>query len=359
MHAVSAVETHFAWVFLTARYAYKLKKPVRHKGMDYRTLASREHGCREELRLNRRLAPGVYLGALPLVQCKGRLALGKRGHVVDWLVRMRRLPDARMLDRVLARRTLRAEELEKLVAMLVRFFARARRAPMTGESYLGRVRLQVAENRRVLRRAGPRLDQARADIVARLQRQFLRPASSCLAARAARLVEGHGDLRAEHVCLGPPLCVIDCLEFSRDLRRLDPLEEIAHLLLEIERLGRPTLAAELLRRLVAARDEPVAAAVVSFYKSHRAATMAKLAVWHLGDAQFPDPRPWLARANSCLRDAERHARRALHQLAGERSAGGGGRPVLQQRRQRHPAQHTPQRFAEKRPDRQNSRPAGA
>lgn len=352
---VSAVETHFAWVFLSGRYAYKLKKPLRHKAMDYRTLASREHGCREELRLNRRLARGVYLSVVPLVRCNGGLALGKRGQVVDWLVRMRRLPDSRMLDHVLARRTLRTDELNRLVAILVRFFARARRAPMAVDTYLGRLRRQVAENRRVLRQAGPEVNQERADTVARLQRQFLGPARRLLAARAARVVEGHGDLRAEHICLGPPLCVIDCLEFSRELRRLDPLEEIAFLSLEIERLGRPALAAELVHRFVAARDDPVAAALMSFYKSHRACTGGKLAVGHLGDAQFPDPRPWLARANSCLREAERHAGRALRQLAADRSARGGRRPVLEQWRKRYPGEHAYQRFPKKRSDRQDSR----
>jgi len=355
---VSAVETHFAWVFLTARYAYKLKKPLRHKAMDYRTLASREHGCREELRLNRRLARRVYLSVVPLVQCNGRLALGRRGQVVDWLVRMRRLPDSRMLDHVLTRRTLRAGELTRLVATLVRFFAHARRAPMAVETYLSRLQLQLAENRRALRQAGPQVNQERADAVTRLQRQFLRAARGLLAARAARIVEGHGDLRAEHVCLGPPLSIIDCIEFSREMRRLDPLEEIAFLSLEIERLGRPGLAAELVRRFVAASHDPVAAAVVSFYKSHRAATRGKLAAWHLGDAQFPDPRPWLARANSCLRDAERHACRALRQLAADRSARSGGRPVLEQGRKRHPGEHASQRFAEQRTDRQDSRLGG-
>ncbi len=316
---VTAIETHFAWVFLTARHAHKLKKPIRHGAMDYRTLAAREQGCREELRLNRRFAPGVYRSVVPLVRRGGRLALDGYGEIVDWLVRMRRLPDAKMLDRVLARRRLRGGEFERLLRALTRFYGSVRPEPMQGAAYVARLARQITENRRALRRAGARARQQRADGVARAQRRFLRRARRLVGERATHLVEGHGDLRAEHVCLAAPVAVIDRLEFSRELRRMDPLEEIALLSLEIERLGHADLAARLVRRYCAATRDPAAPALVSFYLSQRASNRAKLAAWHLGDARFPDPRPWLARADSFLRDAGRHARDALRLLGAESS----------------------------------------
>ena len=135
-----------------------------------------------------------------------------------------------------------------------------------------------------------------------------------LGERGECVVEGHGDLRAEHVWLGPPPCVIDFLEFSRALRLFDPAEELAALSLEIERLGHPLLAAELVSRFRSASGDYVPEAIMSFYRSHRAATRAKLAIWHLGDPQFPNTRPWVARAHSCLKDALRHGRRAVRLL---------------------------------------------
>ena len=172
--------------------------------------------------------------------------------------------------------------------------------------------------------------------VASEQSAFLSEAGQLLGQRGSRVVEGHGDLRAEHVWLGPPPCVIDCLEFSRDLRLFDRAEELAFLALEIERLGHPTLAAELVRRFRIASGDAVCEAIFSFYLSHRATTRAKLAVWHRGDAQFPDVRPWVARAHSYLRDALRHARRALRLL---RSADVSrcSRHRLGSREVRHPA----------------------
>ena len=99
---VERVETHMSWVFLTDRHAYKLKKPVVYDYLDYGTLAARRRNCREELRLNRRLAPNVYLDILPLAQDEfGRLRLGGPGEVVDWLVVMRRLDHAFMLNRLI------------------------------------------------------------------------------------------------------------------------------------------------------------------------------------------------------------------------------------------------------------------
>jgi aminoglycoside phosphotransferase family enzyme/predicted kinase len=104
--AVQPVETHMSWVFLTDRHAYKLKKPVHFSYLDFRSEALRRHYCSEEVRLNRRLSDGVYLGTLPLMtDAGGRICLGSDGRVVDWLVHMRRLPAERMLDAMIRNKT--------------------------------------------------------------------------------------------------------------------------------------------------------------------------------------------------------------------------------------------------------------
>ncbi len=314
---VQRIETHFAWVFLTAKYAYKLKKPVRHHAMDYRSQAARKRGCIEEVRLNRRLAPKVYLSVVPLRLRGGSLRLGgATGCIEDWLVKMRQLPASGMLDSILGHRSLRAAERNRLVAHLGAFFAQAEAAPISSEAYVRRFRNELSANQRSLQKSGTRLNQALVQAVTHTQRTFLQRAGHRFGERGRCVVEGHGDLRAEHVYLGSPPCVIDCLEFSRNLRLFDPLEELAFLALEIERLGYPALAGELVRQFQLLRGHPAADAVISFYMSHRATTRAKLAIWHLDDPQFPDARPWIARANSYLRDALRHGRRALRLLAG-------------------------------------------
>jgi aminoglycoside phosphotransferase family enzyme len=241
---VTAMETHFAWVFLTAGFAFKLKKPLRQLPMDYRSLAARERGCRDEVRLNRRLAPRVYLLVVPLVRREeGGLALGGDGEAVDWLVRMRRLPANRMLDQILGQRSPSPREMAQLVTMLARFYRRAPGVRLDGR-YVARLRSVIAENRRVLVGAGAGVDRALADDVAAWQRKFLHRSRDLVEARRPRLVDGHGDLRAEHVCLTRTPCVIDCLEFDARLRQVDPLAEVTALSLDFERAGRSAAAAE-------------------------------------------------------------------------------------------------------------------
>ena len=167
--AVEAIETHFSWVFLTDTHAWKLKKPVRYDSLDFRTPALRCHDCEEEVRLNRRLAPDVYLGVVPLtIDAEGRLALGGAGEVVDWLVHMRRLPHERMLDHLLATRPLARAEVEPVARLLARFFARAEPALRDPKAYRARPCAGLREDRHAL--ALPSLGLPAARVRARRRR---------------------------------------------------------------------------------------------------------------------------------------------------------------------------------------------
>lgn len=313
LRRVQTIETHFAWVFLTPRLAFKLKKALRRPAMDYRGLAGRRWGCEQELWLNRRMAPKAYLSIVRLVRTpSGKLQLGGAGYIEDYLIKMRRLPRRQMLDRMTSK-GLTSRQLERLVGALAGFFDNATHRPMAGPAYLRRLRAQIEDNHRALCRLRT-LDPLTVEQVYRGQLRFLRCAAPRLAARAVRLVDGHGDLRAEHVHLGKTIQVIDCLEFDRELRRLDPMQELAQLALEINYAGNPALGRRLLQRYCERTGETIGAAELWFYWSHVATTRAKLAAWHVGDPQFPDPRPWMRRAERYLRQAlsaMRSAQRAL------------------------------------------------
>jgi aminoglycoside phosphotransferase family enzyme len=317
--AVAVIETHFAWVFLAGARAYKLKKPLRRGSMDHRTLARREHACREELRLNRRLAPDVYQRVVPLLRRPGgALALRAppaRGcRIVEWLVQMRRLAAGRMLDRVIATAGLRAADLDRLVATLAAFFRRAEHRPLEDGAYRSRLRREIRGNADELRARDLGLSRRRIGALARAQLDFIVRHPRAFAGRGARVVDGHGDLRPEHVYLGrsaADVCAIDCLEFDRNLRRLDPAEEIAFLALECARLGAERAAKELVDRYRLVAGDPAPPALMHFYMSRRAGLRAQIAAWHLRDGAFAgQARQWRALAHSYLADALRHMRRA-------------------------------------------------
>jgi uncharacterized protein len=315
-HSVKVVETHFAWVFLAGPRAYKLKKPLRQASLDYGTLAHRGHVCREELRLNRRLAKEVYRRVMPLARDSGgSLTLRQGGTITDWLIEMRRLPAGRMLDAVLSARSLRAGDLERLTATLAEFFLRrAGRRPMSEWSYRARLRGEILRNEKELCAPELGLDIRRVFAVTGAQIDFLARSPGIFAGRGARLLDGHGDLRPEHVFLGTPsrpACVIDCLEFDARLRRLDPAEEIAFLALECVRLKAPRVADELIGRYRHATGDPVPRALFHFYISRRAAIRAQIAAWHLRDEAFAGTaQTWRARAQSYLGDALHHIQQA-------------------------------------------------
>jgi len=141
------------------------------------------------------------------------------------------------------------------------------------------------------------------------QRAFLERAAPILDARVrdGRVIEGHGDLRPEHVCLERNPQIIDCLEFSRDFRILDAADELGFLALECERLGAGWAKRVVFERYAEVCDDAPPPALVHFYQSHRACLRAKIAVWHLKEPERSDGSKWTAQAREYLRLADSHA----------------------------------------------------
>ncbi len=308
---VEAIETHLSWVFLTESRAYKLKKPVCLPYLDYRTLEARQHHCQLEVELNRRLAHGVYLGVVPLMRdSAGRFAVAGTGEVVDWLVCMRRLPAERMLDRLLAGGALAADDLAPVSALLTWFYTHADAAGWSPPEYRDRLAASVEAAHALLSAPVYRLPAQVVDRAAAETRMRLAGASEALAARAGRVVDAHGDLRPEHICLEPSPVVIDCLEFDRELRLLDPLSELSFLAVECTRLGGAWigrwLREDYMRR---SGDHPGAAltALVDLYPRVHALLRATVAIRHLDDGADAGDR-WRRRATQYLDLAGRPSR---------------------------------------------------
>ena len=307
---VESIETHMSWVFLTDSRAYKLKKPVRYDYLDFSTVEARWADCMAEVRLNARLAPDVYLGVRPLELGADGLRLDSHGVPVDWLVEMRRLPKAQMLDEALRAGTADAAAIERVASRLSRFYAGAARVPKGAAEYLEGLASDLRDDRRWLCVPEYGLDAELATGPPGALLDVLEGHRDLIGPRSDRLVEGHGDLRPEHVCVGDgqPL-VIDCLEFRRDFRIVDPVDELAYLGLECERLQASWVGPQLVacyQRFVG--DRPPGP-VVEFYAARRAILRAKLAVWHLRDRDVRSTTAWSEVATCYLRLAAGHCDR--------------------------------------------------
>lgn len=297
---VEVIETHMSWLFLTERHAFKLKKPVTLPYLDYRTIERRKQSCDNEVRLGRRLASNVYDAVVPLVSTRGTLTIGGAGEIVDWLVVMRRLPLDRMLPQMLARGAVTAEHADALGNVLGAFYQRAPRATWDGPAYRRRLREMVVAVASELLERG-----ASHEVVNRILAHEIAGLQEHASALDDRLVEGrvvdaHGDLRPEHVCLEAPPVVIDPLEFDDELRTLDAASELAFFALECDRLGATWFADRVFARYRERCSDRVARPLVELYRGQHALTRAVIALRHVDSVEAPDRRRWHQKAADYL-----------------------------------------------------------
>jgi uncharacterized protein len=304
-------ETHTSWVFLAGEYVFKLKKPVRNRLIDFSTLDTRELNCREEVRLNRRLSPKVYLGVVPLTRlANSELSFSEKGLVIDWLVKMRRLPAERMLDVLLMRHMARLHHVDQLAPTLASFYRLAERPTLSPEAYIGQILREQALNREIILRQGFRIDITRAKFVLGELDCALSKGRDLLVGRVRSgfIVEGHGDLKPEHVCFTNPIAIFDCLEFSRALRLVDIFDELAFFEVECALLDADWFGATIMDRIDALLGNRPAEALLRIYKIFRATLRARLCVAHLLDPTPREPGKWEPVADRYLTLAERYCR---------------------------------------------------
>lgn len=312
-------ETHISWVAVTPTRAYKLKKPVRFDFLDFSTLDKRRQACEDELRLNRRLAPNVYQALVPITRdAHGGLQVGGQSAAVDWLVQMRRLPMDRTLDHLIRAGELRDDEVDRLASHLAEFYRNAEPVAISAEEYRRRLERHVLGNRHDL------LDETRGmphDLVQRIHQAQIRciklsPLAFDERVCAGRIIDGHGDLKPEHICLETPPVVFDCLEFNAELRQVDVADELAFLAMECEYLGAEQIGRRVLEQYVRATDDRPMPGLLAFYKAYRACVRAKVCA--LRAAQETDPR---------LRTRDKSAARKYLGLA-DRQSRELGQPLL-------------------------------
>lgn len=291
---ITTRETHMSWVFLVGDKAYKLKKPVRFPYLDFSSVAKREAACRAELRLNRRLAHDVYLDVLPLVRSSKGLAIDGPGEAVDWLVMMRRLDERNMLDNSIVEGGVKTWELDRLAAVLAQFYRRAQPTFVSSAVRLTEWYRSLDYNRRVLLDGRLAMPAGLVQWIDQVQRRFLDRRSDLLAERIRRrkIIDGHGDLRPEHIWLGDPVRIIDCIEFNPHLRAVDPFDEIAFLALECERLGAGWIGEYVERRIRQELQDIPSDELMTFYRCHRATLRARLAIAHLLEPEPRTPEKW-------------------------------------------------------------------
>jgi aminoglycoside phosphotransferase family enzyme/predicted kinase len=285
---VRLVETHISWVLLTGEYAYKLKRPVRYSFVDLRAPEHRAFLCNEELRLNRRFAPELYLEVCPIAAAGDGLRVGGEGPAVEHAVRMRQFDREAELDRLVEAVRVEASELETFGRELAAIHARLPRVEArvwgTAESVGNQLRTNLDECRELAGNFGTAPDVAAlaAPLEARLQE--LAPRISARRAQCVR--ECHGDLHARNVVRWRGrLIAFDCLEFEPAFRWIDVADEVAFLWMDLTARRRRDLAAAFLRGYLDASGDYEICRLLPLYGCHRTLVRAKVAALEGSGAQ--------------------------------------------------------------------------
>lgn len=281
-------ETHISWVILAGGYAYKIKKHVNFGFLDFSSLEQRATDCAEEVRLNRRLSPDVYLGVVEVVERDGTYHIGGDGHVVEPAVRMRRLPDAGMLPHLLAEGAVDARLIRRIARRLARFHAGAATGPGVDEwGSLETVRANWTENfTQMAPFIGRALPAAHQETIAAYVDRFLTEYADLFRAREAHgcIRDGHGDLHAASICVeGRRIHLFDCLEFTARFRCADVAAEVAFLAMDLDHYGRADLAAAFVDAYVQASGDTELRHLLNFYACYRAYVRGKVLSFRLAE----------------------------------------------------------------------------
>ncbi len=300
---VETVETHMAWVFLTNTRAYKLKKPLHTRYFDHTTPQARRHACNVELELNRRLAPHVYMAVVPVSKAAGGFRVDG-GIPVDWMVKMQRLPRSRVLERLIESGQATDDHIDAVSHRLAKFYRHADSAGFSPIGYRRRLQEDIDAKTLTLRHPRYGLDPAVIDETAARSHGWLDEHVHLIEERATTVVDAHGDLRPEHIfMLDANPVIIDCLEFERSLRLLDPVSELSFLALECDRLDAEWVGHHLLNGYRNHSDDRFPTEVIPFYKAYHALIRATVAIWHIDDEMLDESDKWRRKATSYLRTA--------------------------------------------------------
>jgi uncharacterized protein len=274
--AVRMAETHISWVFLTGEYAYKVKKPVKFPFLDFRTLESRHRFCDEELRLNRRLAPQLYLAVVPIGGDEKAPRVGVEP-AIEYAVKMREFPEDARLDRRLEAGALAQEPLRAFGARLARFHSE--QPPLTPRTAAASALAGALENFDEIRARLPARELRALAALREWTEEQAASISPAIERRAAlgRYRECHGDLHLENlVLLGGEILAFDALEFDARLREIDVMSEASFLAMDLAAHGRADLAYDFLTAYLEASGDYDGLDVLRFYAVHLALVRTKV-----------------------------------------------------------------------------------
>ena len=299
------IQTHISFVVIAGDSVYKWKKTVNFGFLDFSTLEKRKFYCERELILNRRLCPEVYLDLVTINATDGRLSLDGPGEVVEYGIKMARMPEDRMMTRVIETGKLNKGHIDAIIATLIPFYQTAEAGASIREfGRSGAVSINVLENfdqtegfvgKGVLSRSTFERIKGYAREVLADGKRFDRRVE------ANRIRDCHGDLYSANICLARKVFIFDCIEFNERFRYSDVAADIAFLAMDLDFHGLTDLSSSFISRFIAASGDDGILEMLNFYKCYRAYVRGKIGLFTAADPGV-DPET----AGKCLAQAKRY-----------------------------------------------------
>ncbi|HYB19572.1 MAG TPA: AAA family ATPase [Thermodesulfobacteriota bacterium] len=285
---IDLVQTHISVIFLTGQRVYKIKKPVNFGFLDFTTLEKRKFYSQQEVDLNRRLSPEIYLGVVEIRDHQGRIFIGEGpGEIIEYAVLMKQLPSDCTMDRWLARGAVTPEMIEKIAAKIALFHSQAAANPeIAAFGEIETVRVNIEENfTQTEKYVGQALSAEAYREIQENNRRFMENHLFLFRKRVAegKIRDCHGDLHLQHICLGEEILIFDCIEFNQRFRYSDVAADIAFLLMDLDSHGEPMLSADLASAYLKDSQDWQIFLLLNFYKSYRAYIRAKVTCFRLDD----------------------------------------------------------------------------
>jgi len=290
---VSVVQTHISFVFIADEFVYKVKKPVNLGFLDFSTLKKRKYYCQQEIILNRRLSKDIYIDVLPITHDGENYIMGRgQGRVVEYAVKMRRLPDEMLMKSVFLKGNLKDEHLKKVSKILSTFHSTAGYSNKI--SNFGRpevFKINTDENFEQTRKyIGKTIKKKDFSSLELWTENFYKSNGDLFLNRIKqkKIRDCHGDLHMEHICLAEGLPIIDCIEFNDRFRYTDIISDISFLLMDLEYHGGYEFSKKLWNFYNESGFESEVDSLVTFYKVYRAYVRGKVNSFQLDDENIDE-----------------------------------------------------------------------
>ena len=286
---VELIQTHISYIFLTGELVFKVKKPVDFGFLDFTTLEKRRHFCQEEIRLNKRFSPDIYLEAVPISRNVDTFRLGDDTELVEYAVKMRRINEDHMLYRLLEAGEVKSDAMERIGKHLAKTYAAIpsdEKAKAFGS--LDVISINIVENFEQTRKYinGPVSPEA-FETIESWSLAFMKENAALFEQRVAQgyIKDCHGDLHLQHICVeGEKIYIFDCIEFNERFRFGDVASDVAFLAMDLDFNGYPELVRTFVHAYTEASGDATLEKVLVFYKVYRAYVRAKVTSFMLDDA---------------------------------------------------------------------------